>query len=667
MTMITPSYLGETIEYSSLHACRSTLEDPTVAASYTVTATNSGGNVTAALTVSIAAAPLLNLGHGTSIAALRMNGTQVLSQDFGGHWVIWDQSTHGQIASGDVCSGTCLFPNPYPSPVLPVDMAGPTVVIATPTGLDIRAASDGHLLATIAETDLAWWQLSSDGSYVSGATTTTLEVWSAATGQLIFSRGGDYSKTGPFSLPTKILVALGPAGANVVESIAVPSGISTLSPAFQGTFLHWFFDGGRFLTKDVNANRIYVYSNLSVQQDAVVINGSLATDVYGQGNSIWTFDSGLNTLTTYTVGSSASPSATFTAGNLSSLLPSGLMLALAGALNDQLSVLDFSTAAPPTRTDYTLPTGTTAFAGLTGSQWVAASGTGAILDGVQAASLGYFNYGGLASIVGSTTNYAIATYTGKILYFDAATNAQLGSINQLATNLALSTDGSLLFALVTSGVNVYSLPSGTLTNSYIFNTNYLAASASGGYVALPEAGLSVIPSNSTTPVWSVNTVGNPLLSPDGSTVAVSLWPRGFGSEFNVSVYKNGTLLNSARAGAAIGWVDNNRLIVNSYDVNREPSFTGASIYDPTGALISTLSIPMLNTFQVVSPLQAAPDLIYSPELNSIFSLTTGAATWSSASPGAQKNINIGEFLQYGAFASQQVVFQSNYLLLGEPD
>ena len=29
MTMLTPSYLGETIEYSSLHACRSTLEDPT--------------------------------------------------------------------------------------------------------------------------------------------------------------------------------------------------------------------------------------------------------------------------------------------------------------------------------------------------------------------------------------------------------------------------------------------------------------------------------------------------------------------------------------------------------------------------------------------------------------------------------------------------------------
>ena len=33
MTMITPSYLGETIEYSSLHACRSTLEDPTIGGS----------------------------------------------------------------------------------------------------------------------------------------------------------------------------------------------------------------------------------------------------------------------------------------------------------------------------------------------------------------------------------------------------------------------------------------------------------------------------------------------------------------------------------------------------------------------------------------------------------------------------------------------------------
>ena len=39
MTMITPSYLGETIEYSSLHACRSTLEDPTLRSSIPATST----------------------------------------------------------------------------------------------------------------------------------------------------------------------------------------------------------------------------------------------------------------------------------------------------------------------------------------------------------------------------------------------------------------------------------------------------------------------------------------------------------------------------------------------------------------------------------------------------------------------------------------------------
>ena len=43
MTMITPSYLGETIEYSSLHACRSTLEDPTCPGSLSFSETKKVG------------------------------------------------------------------------------------------------------------------------------------------------------------------------------------------------------------------------------------------------------------------------------------------------------------------------------------------------------------------------------------------------------------------------------------------------------------------------------------------------------------------------------------------------------------------------------------------------------------------------------------------------
>ena len=47
MTMITPSYLGETIEYSSLHACRSTLEDPTSSRHSTASVPNTRNTRTA--------------------------------------------------------------------------------------------------------------------------------------------------------------------------------------------------------------------------------------------------------------------------------------------------------------------------------------------------------------------------------------------------------------------------------------------------------------------------------------------------------------------------------------------------------------------------------------------------------------------------------------------
>ena len=53
MTMITPSYLGETIEYSSLHACRSTLEDPT-ALSLNARGTGAVGEMTSLLSAAFA-------------------------------------------------------------------------------------------------------------------------------------------------------------------------------------------------------------------------------------------------------------------------------------------------------------------------------------------------------------------------------------------------------------------------------------------------------------------------------------------------------------------------------------------------------------------------------------------------------------------------------------
>ena len=58
MTMITPSYLGETIEYSSLHACRSTLEDPTDASSGFRLAVSPGGCSGLAADISVRREPV---------------------------------------------------------------------------------------------------------------------------------------------------------------------------------------------------------------------------------------------------------------------------------------------------------------------------------------------------------------------------------------------------------------------------------------------------------------------------------------------------------------------------------------------------------------------------------------------------------------------------------
>ena len=63
MTMITPSYLGETIEYSSLHACRSTLEDPT----------SSTGQASGTMLFPLSRTPLPRVGRPSDLIEKRIS------------------------------------------------------------------------------------------------------------------------------------------------------------------------------------------------------------------------------------------------------------------------------------------------------------------------------------------------------------------------------------------------------------------------------------------------------------------------------------------------------------------------------------------------------------------------------------------------------------------
>jgi hypothetical protein len=249
-----------------------------------VTASNSGGQATANLAIEVTPSQLLDLGQVSGIYTLRVTSSRVLSEASEGHWDLRDYTSGDRVAAGDAPPDTLTPPQ--------VDLAGNTFVIGSPNvlgelppPLEVRSADDGHLLSNIplntTPGQAYWWQLATDGSYITLGTASGLKVFSPS-GQTLVSRSGDYSHVVPFAAPGLVQIAKGPAGANVVEMISVPSGTSTLSPPFQGIFSSWFLDGSRFLTNA--GTTFWVYSSVGVQQDMATLPSSSAT---GQGNWFW--------------------------------------------------------------------------------------------------------------------------------------------------------------------------------------------------------------------------------------------------------------------------------------------------------------------------------------------------------------------------------------------
>ncbi|WP_433967148.1 putative Ig domain-containing protein [Tunturiibacter gelidiferens] len=224
-------------------------------ATYTVTATNSAGSATANLAITVASFSvftLLDLGHANSLAVMRLQPTRLFTQDTSGHWALWDYTATTELASGDPATLGLLYP-------YPADMAGSVLAIGTANAVEIRSTTDGSLITTLTSPGLdpvpaaaAWWMLSTDGTYIASGYASGLSVWSTTDGHLLFSRAGDYSRARAFAAPGQIQIALGPAGANVIEIDSVPSGTSSIGPAFTANFNSWFTDGSHFFTNTPN-------------------------------------------------------------------------------------------------------------------------------------------------------------------------------------------------------------------------------------------------------------------------------------------------------------------------------------------------------------------------------------------------------------------------------
>lgn len=655
-----------------------------VVAPYVVTGTNSGGTSQFTVTIAVAAAPLLDLGHAGTINILRFVSSTFLSQDLNGHWALWNFANDKMLASGNSPNGTWIsFPQSIPKPV---NLVGSTVVIETSAGLEIRAAADGSVLAEIPAT-VSWWQLASDGSYVCAGNSTTLTAWST-TGQVLFSHAGNYSNTVAFAAPMQVQVARGPAGASVIQTLAIPTGATSVSPAFLGSFQSWFVDGGRFLT--TVPNNVWIYSSAAVQQEFISLPS--LSSLAGEGSWFWAFDSSCN-LNIYAVGSNSQPVGTFSVPGNCTAYASGNAIGLLGN-SGQIEVIDLSGANPVT-TIYSVPgagnSPMSAFAATTSSRWIVGDNQGVLVDGSNLpAQARYLDYGRAVSIAGSATNIAIATASGRILYYDMTSHSLQTTINFSAGQVSLSNDGSVLAAGVglSGAINVYTMPAATLVSSFTYPSNepqIFGLSGSGTTLALIPTLPPVPPSppGSTcyaqvvavmggSQLWCDNTgtMGQVQLSPDGTLIAVSANVAPYLPGRATQIYKNG-ILATAVAGWVVGWLDDSRLLTTSTKCATtlciSPIYAGSTIYDSTGTNLSSPALPPLASLQALSPTSmlgrsgsnAGPGT--STGTPGIYSEITGATLWLSGS-----QFYDGYSPGPAAAAGTEIVFQNGNLILAEP-
>lgn len=605
----------------------------------TVVATNAGGS--SEVTLSLRSdSVVLNLGASCFVdisgywqpGVIALTSTNLLTLDCGQgeqHWALWNYVTGAVIAQGIACPvDTCQsrFLGGIPSFA---SMAGDIAVVPYtsaaspgPIGFQIVSTTDGGIAATIAPSGGAYGQVSSDGSYVCGSAGSggNLTVW-GPDGSVITTRSGDYASAALYCAPGRVLVANGPAGSNVIETISVPGGTSSVSPAFAGTFNSWFADGSSFIS-NVSTN-VYIYSAAATQLDFTVL--PTTSDLAGWGPWFWTDDG--TTLTIYRVGASATPSASYPAG---SIKPSGSTIAV---FQPSFSIVDLS-GATPTQTSYSPPSAIDAanapvYAAVSASQWVLADGPdGVIVDGASLAGTPrYFGYGRIASVVGSQSRFAVATSLGNILIYSTTDLSLETTLNISAQQLAISDDGATLAALSDEPgnnlVQTVSLPSGTILNSWSYS-----GSPSATAITLSSSGLLLgqvlsTPSRQVTsstggPVlWSdTGSSSPPLLSLDDTLIAAS------GSAGTV-IYKN-DMESAAVSGTAVGWLQNDDLLVNTS--------SACVVFNSNGIKQSGPALPALN-----GPIQAlSATSFFDAPSNSIYSLSTGAITWSDAhaAPGA---------------------------------
>ena len=607
---------------------------------------------------------LLNLGHVDGISAIRLAGERLLSRSRK-RFILWDSKSRRQLLSGALQRAPCSGPICAAT----VGLAGDTLFVASADAsasetIRLYDANTATLRATITTPEQAYsdWNghdsvgIAQDGSYVWVAGSKSLAAWSKA-GRPLFQRSGDYQEAFVDGAPNELRVHAR-REARAIERIAL-DGSATQSPPFEGAFLRWFKDGGRFFTADGGLIRVYDAQSNKLHQVTLPAVARLE----GRGDYFWNYRKSHPSypLEIYRIGAGLAPVRTIDSPYPSTLtaliesagrfawLPHGRSVVSVARLDAGSAVREFETPVPYATT----------FAAVS-EDWAIGGSWGQLYDSrhLQDAGLGWplaLGCGAIESADGTVSGRALfASTTGGVLVVDAVDTAPRveAMIPFASSQVAISRSGYTAAASATDQFAQYR-PDRTLR---LFDLRHNALIHSWPY-AVDQHNLFAfdLAREGTALGWTTGTFADrrwqlqqrvidyrdqtilyadqdadarvrPFLSPSGKLIAIASSSRS-SPETITRIVRQGSLLQAV-PGVVVGWLDDERLLVNRYAwrSDTEPrAYSRAEVYDLSATLLATPSLPEIKALTVL-----AGDRIFDPDRAAIHQLPGGEVVWRSA-------------------------------------
>ena len=615
----------------------------------------------------------LELGHLSTVDYLQRAGTRALTAA-GRHWALWDLPTRTLIASGDQ-SCPVAFHCSLPVAVL----AGDVFLVRNRPLLEVRSVATGAILQTI-DAGLSFFYvpqtgLASDGSYVWAAGQDGLRVWTTA-GVLKVDLPGNFQAARVFAAPLELRLGTGPV-AGAVEIIGIADAARTTVP-ITGTFHTWFLDGERFLT--VSGTTVRVYDRAG----ALLAAGNPATqeNLTGQGDHVWTYRGSTpgDPFAVYAHDDLDTPVATFTFDVPSVLVPAGNTIAVlprGPAWFRLLTLGPSSSLGPPIAVPIEYLSAYTGDA----SGWLIAGGHGAVFTGAGNATGPVLARGPVLSVSGTaagTAALSVDSGTTYLLSIDD-TPSVLRTWPYRSSHVALANDGATLVASDyldaaqyrdDRALRVIDTATGAVTHTWPYRwadypTIFFEFSVARDALTLCHARLRwdfpqwtsqrLLTTITGTPLPDYGpplTVGSTLhgvhlFSPDGTRAAIT--PAYLDMGQALTTLHDGGAPVTTIDGIALGWLDNDRLLIGRWASDGQ--FISTTLYAAAGTPIPTPVLPELRPIETTAHrvrgnvVPAGGNLFFARAQNAVYDLTTGALVWQGPFDGVGGDV-AGDHIVY---------------------